>query len=193
MRTLVCNRKACCTVKYCPLVPCWATTIHKFQGFEAGFEKSDMFRYLIIDPGNLSWEQQCPGAFYVALSRAKSMGTFWPDTAHPKDSNVYWQGQGISKIRICHGALKKGKRAGMPKEKCKLIEKREQWVKYLMDKHDLTQTLKFTSKERKRMNDMRFSQDAIRDSIADIIVNPNAPWLTLKKEKYTIEKSFFGS
>ena len=32
-------RKMCCTVKWCPLVTSWATTIHKFQGFEAGMEE----------------------------------------------------------------------------------------------------------------------------------------------------------
>ncbi len=30
-----------------PLVPAWATTIHKFQGMEAGFDKNDQFQQLI--------------------------------------------------------------------------------------------------------------------------------------------------
>ena len=36
---------------------------------------NDIFRRLIIDPGDVKWEQTCPGALYVALSRAKPMGT----------------------------------------------------------------------------------------------------------------------
>jgi hypothetical protein len=191
MRTLVCNRRACCTVKYCPLVPSWATTIHKFQGFEAGSEQTDMFRYLIIDPGNLKWEQQCPGALYVALSRAKYMGKYWPDTAHPKDSNIYWRGQDISEYRIRHGALKKGDKAGSPMVKCKLIEKRERWVTYLTKKQTQTNTIDFTSGDIKRMKKIRYSQDDIKNSIANIIFTPNDDWLALKKEKYTVDESFF--
>ena len=47
MRTQHC-RKSCCSVTFCPLVPAWATTIHKFQGMEAGFDKNDQFQHLII-------------------------------------------------------------------------------------------------------------------------------------------------
>jgi ATP-dependent exoDNAse (exonuclease V) alpha subunit len=59
-------------VTYCPLVPAWATTIHKFQGFEAGFEKIDQFKHLIVDSGNLTTQLQNPGTLYVAMSRAKT-------------------------------------------------------------------------------------------------------------------------
>ena len=150
-----------------------------------------MFRYLIIDPGNLKWEQQCPGALYVALSRAKYMGKYWPDTAHPKDSNIYWRGQGISEYRIRHGALKKGDKAGSPMVKCKLIEKRERWVTYLTKKQAQTNTIDFTSGDIKRMKKIRYSQDDIKNSIANIIFTPNDDWLALKKEKYTVDESFF--
>ncbi len=55
MITKFCNRKqSCCKVTYCPLVPAWATTIHKFQGFKAGFDKNDQFKQLIVDPGDLT-------------------------------------------------------------------------------------------------------------------------------------------
>jgi hypothetical protein len=72
MITKTCNRKqSCCTATYCPLVTAWATTIHKFQGFEAGFDPNDQFKHLIVDPGNLTTEQQNPGILYAAMSRAK--------------------------------------------------------------------------------------------------------------------------
>ncbi len=55
MITKLCKRKQTCyKVKYCPLVPAWATTIHKFQGFEAGFDENDQFKQLIVDPGDLT-------------------------------------------------------------------------------------------------------------------------------------------
>ena len=48
----------------------------KFQvkGLKAGFGDNDMICHLIIDPGDTKWEQTCPGALYVALSRAKNYG-----------------------------------------------------------------------------------------------------------------------
>ena len=63
--------------------------------FEAGFGDNDMFRHLIVDPGDTKWEQTCPGALYVALSRAKHMGTFTSETDYPLESAIYWIGSGI--------------------------------------------------------------------------------------------------
>ena len=128
-------RKGCCNVTWCPLEISWATTIHKFQGFEAGFGANDMFRHLIIDPGDMKWEQTCPGALYVALSRATTMGTFTSDTEYPLDSAIYWYGSGISQFRILEGHMKNSKKKGDPKEKCVLITKREKWVQYLQQKN----------------------------------------------------------
>jgi len=87
MITNICKRKqSCCKVTHCPLVPAWATTIHKFQGFEAGFDETDQFKHLIVDPGDLTTELQNPGILYVALSWAKTIGTVSPNTLHPKNS-----------------------------------------------------------------------------------------------------------
>ncbi len=47
-----------CLVTFCPLILSWATTIHKFQGFEAGFDKNDQFQHLINHPGDIKTEQQ---------------------------------------------------------------------------------------------------------------------------------------
>ena len=35
-----------------------STSIHKFQGMEAGFDKNNQFQHLIIDPGDIKSEQQ---------------------------------------------------------------------------------------------------------------------------------------
>ena len=95
---------------------------------------NDMFSHLIIDPGDTKWEQSCPGALYVALSRAKTMGTFTSDIEYPLDSAVYWYGSHISQYRILRGHLKKNPKTGAPGEKCLLITKREKWVEYLEKK-----------------------------------------------------------
>jgi hypothetical protein len=92
---------------HCPLVPAWATTIHKFQGFEAGFNKNDQFKHLIVDPGNLSTKLQNPGIQYVAMSHAKTIGTVTPKNLHPKDSTIFWTGSEICLNRVLN-ITKKG-------------------------------------------------------------------------------------
>jgi hypothetical protein len=87
-------------VTYCPLIPAGATTIHKFQGFEAGFDKNDQFNHLIVVPGNLTTKQQNPGILYVALSHAKTIGTVTPNNLHPKDIAIFWTGSGICLNRV---------------------------------------------------------------------------------------------
>jgi hypothetical protein len=105
-----CNRKqSCCQVTYCPLVPAWATTIHKVQGFEAGFDKNDQFNQLIVDPGELTTELLNPGTLYVALSRAKTIGTVTTNELHPKDSAIFWTGSGICLNRVLNITRKRDK------------------------------------------------------------------------------------
>ena len=67
------------------MVPAYATTIHKFQGFEAGFDENDQFQHLIIDPGDIKSEQQQPGLLYVATSRFKTIGDMTHDLPHPQE------------------------------------------------------------------------------------------------------------
>ena len=101
MITKFCKRKqTSCKVTYCPLVPAWATTIHKLQGFKAGFDKNDQFKQLIVDPGDLTTELLNPETLYVALSRAKSIGTITPNELHPKDSALFWTGSGMYLNRV---------------------------------------------------------------------------------------------
>jgi hypothetical protein len=96
-----CNQKqSCCEVTFCPLVPAWATTIHKFQGFEAGFNKYDQFKHLIVDPGNLTTKLQNPGILYLAMSHAKTIGTVTSNNLHPKDSPIFWTGSVIFLNRV---------------------------------------------------------------------------------------------
>ena len=191
-RTTLC-RKGCCTVTWCPLEISWATTIHKFQGFEAGFDASDMFRHLIVDPGDLKWEQTCPGALYVALSRAKTMGTFRDDTSFPQDSAIYWYGSGISTTRILDGHLKNNAKKGGPKVKCLLIVKRDRWVAFLHQKKEHTRTKVFNAVEKRKLRTVKHTQGEVRERIAATITAPNKSWAERKKhKKYALSRSFFG-
>ena len=151
-------RKLCCTVKWCPLVTSWATPIHKFQGFETEMEDKDMFRQLICDPSDLKWEQLCPGAFYVTLSWAKTMGKFRSKYKFTRKSAIYWVGDGINKIRIVEGYLKNGQQNGDPKVKCENIQKRDCWVNYLKQQQDSTASRKFNKSEIRRFHKTRFTQ-----------------------------------
>ena len=191
-RTTFC-RKGCCTVTWCPLEISWATTIHKFQGFEAGFDDSDMFRHLIVDPGDLKWEQTCPGALYVALIRAKTMGTFRSDTSFPRDSAIYWYGSGISTIRILDGHKKNNAKKGGPKVKCLLITKRERWVEFLHTKMKQTGIRVFTDTDKCKIRAVKHTQADVRERIATIITTPNESWAAKKKtDKYAIPQNYFG-
>ena len=190
-RTTLCQ-KTCCSVHWCPLEPSWATTIHKFQGFEAGFDEGDMFNHLIVDPGDLNWEQLCPGAFYVALSRAKTIGTLSSETAFPRDSAIYWIGSGVSITRIVEGSLKLGKK-GQPKTKCVWVSRRDQWVQYLTNKKEKTKTHQYTSTYKRYMKSVNYTQGEVRDSIIDIITNPNDNWARTKRSAhFHAPKNFFG-
>ena len=171
----------------------WATTIHKFQGFEAGFDEKDMFRYLIVDPGDIKWEQTCPGALYVALSRAKTMGTFASDTSFPRDSAIYWHGFGISTTRILEGHKKDSSIKGAPKEKCVLVVKRDRWVNYLQKKEAATAIRVFRDSDKEKLMKTKYSQTEVKERIATIITAPNESWSRRKKHaKYSIPRNYFG-
>ena len=186
-------RKRCCTVTWCPLETSWATTIHKFQGFEAGFDRKDMFKRIIVDPGDIKWEQSCPGALYVSLSRAKTMGTFASDTSFPRDSAIYWNGSGISTVRIREGHLRKGDRSGDPKQDCKRIFKRRKWVAYLEQMGKNTPVQAYTKSQRKRMKSV-LTQVEVKKRITGIITKPNKTWAGRKKEeKYGMPRNYFGN
>ena len=68
----------------------WATTIHKFQGFEAGFQKHDTVNRIIADISNLQWEKLHPGTTYVVVSRARTLGTMNEAEDQILDSALYF-------------------------------------------------------------------------------------------------------
>jgi hypothetical protein len=149
MKTKRCKMKqSCCSVTFCPLVPSWSTTIHKFQGFEAGFDRNDQFQHLIIDPGDIKSEQQQPGILNVAMSCAKTMGDMTNDTPNPRNSAVCWTGCGMSKNRVLHGSTKKQIHTqGQERVNCLKIEKRDNWVTYLTEQCKNTSSEQYNNKE----------------------------------------------
>lgn len=152
-----------------------------------------MFRHLIVDPGDLKWEQTCPGALYVALSRAKTMGTYSTDTSFPQDSAIYWYGSGISTTRILEGHKKNNTRKGGPKVKCLLITKRERWVAFLHKKMEHTRPNVFSKSDKRKIRAAKHTQAEVMERISAIITTPNKSWAKRKKqEKYSIPRNYFG-
>ena len=102
----------------------WATTLHKFQGFEAGQGKDDIVNHLIIDPGNLKFKMRTPGSLYKALSRGKTFGDFGNGSEN-YNSSVYWTGADMCLHRI----IKIGKKHNG--EISVKLENRTKWVAHL--------------------------------------------------------------
>jgi hypothetical protein len=152
-----------------------------------------MFCHLIVDPGDLKWEQTCPGALYVTLIRAKTMGTFRTDTSYPRDSAIYWYSSGISTTRILEGHKKNNTTKCSPKVKCLLITKRERWVAFLHKNMDHSRARVFSDSEKRKIRAVKHTQAEARDQIAAIITTPNKSWAKQKKqEKYAIPRNCFG-
>ena len=86
-----------CKRKQVPLRLEWGTTIHRCQGMTIG--RGETNRYIIIDQGTKQFESRNPGAFFVALSSAKTAGGpgQYPDFAWHPDVLV-------NEDRLCHRA-----------------------------------------------------------------------------------------
>jgi hypothetical protein len=182
-------------VTYCPLVTAWALTIHKFQGFKSGFDPYDQFKHLVVNPSNLTTKQQNPGMLYVAMSHAKTMGQMTPNNPHPKDSALFWTGLGIRENRILNITKKRGLDVNITnclknQQKTKMSES-PPWTKSI----NLIRMIRerpVNKIERKMPKQISLLEHVhLKQSIAEIITNPNKNWKKLKREKYMTEKSYF--
>jgi hypothetical protein len=175
-------------VTFRPLVPAWATTIHKFQGFEAGFDKKDQFQHLIIDTGDIKSKQQQPGLLYIATSHVKTIGDTTQDVPHPKTSALYWTGSGMSINRVMNGTTKKQQNTqGQERVNCLKIDKRSKCVRYLTQQKEITMTDTYNNERLTRIKEENINiikgkihQD-VEASITNMILNPNKEWLARKK------------
>ena len=70
-------------------------TLHGCQGIQVGTGESN--RYIVINPGTRQFESRNPGALFVALSRAKSVGD------NTSDPDFAWHPNLILNLnRLCH-------------------------------------------------------------------------------------------
>lgn len=187
------GKKPCCSVTFCPLVPAWATTIHKFQGFEAGKEEWDSVNNLIVDVGDVRAEGNNPGLLYVATSRAKTIGSISPSNPHPTDSAIYFHGE-MSERRVQHC------KTFDAVDKSETICNREEWVQFLLNKAEETRREIYTDK---RLNTIRngtmeralnFSYQSEREldlDITNMLLKPNEIWKQ-ERRKYVVDQSFFN-
>jgi len=180
MQTVYCMHR-CCTVTYCPLVLSWAITVHKFQGFEAGFGKDDMVKYIVADMNNLDWEKSNPGTAYVVTSRGKTIGTVTPDNPYPLESNIFFDGQ-IGPTRFTHAAYKNNG------EECLQVEKRDNWARYLHQKSESTKS-SYDENTLSTMHDnnesiihhpLTANQSELQSKIMNILTEPNEKWKQLR-------------
>ena len=174
--------KKCCNARYCPLVLAWATTVHKFQGFEAGFDEDDNVNYIIADINTLDWEKSHPGTAYVVASRAKTIGKVTADIEHPTKSNLFFTGtMGTRRFTRC-----RYKDNG---EVCLAVQKRDLWIQHLLDKVELTKARRnqavmdaSTNFVLSNINHSHIhTKKDLQSSIIDIIREPKAPWRDLRQ------------
>jgi len=136
-------------VTYCPLVPAWETSIHKFHGLEASFDKYDQFKHVIVDPRDLITELLNPGMLYIAMSRAKTIGIVTPNELHPKDSAIFWTGSGMSLSRVLNITQKRGLDGNMTN--CLKVDKRQKSVDHQLKQSRITSSNKYNAKKLKRI------------------------------------------
>lgn len=189
--------RPCCFVTFCPLIPAWATTIHKFQGFEAGKDPWDTVNNLVVDPGGIDFERKSAvGLLYTGISRSKTIGSMTEDNPHPTDSSLYFTGE-FNSDRIRHFSThldRKNERVYNQN-----VIKRQEWVDYLLEKAIETAEKKFSPD---RIRDIEFrliddvvhrhynSENDLENDIAEILLNPNKTWAKVKHH-YVIKRSFF--
>ena len=174
-------------VTYCPLVLAWAATIHKFQGFEAGFDPNDTINFIIANLGGLDWEKLNPGTAYVVASRAKTLGMVTDGVPYPINSNLFFEGQ-IGRTRFTDVLYKENK------TKCLGVAKRDAWVEYLESR--ATQT-KFKRSKDNMATTKAFILDQIQnhpmndafhlsECIVQMLTQPNEAWKQRRKHYMNI-------
>jgi len=80
---------------------------------------------------------------------------------------------------------------------CLKVNKRQEWVDYLFEKHRITLKNQYKEKKLNKIekklpkNIKRMKRVDLQTAIARIITNPNETWRNLKRDKYMVPKSHF--
>ena len=133
------------TMQYVLLKVSYGRTVHTAQGMSIGpvneGQAPNLFLRCIIDPGSVSTEARNPGLFYVAASRATTMGD--PDDI--VSSAIYYFGDNMTRERMksINRQPKARKRDQNYQSK---LDKRKNWVNYLK-RHEWM----MTDRDRRRM------------------------------------------
>ena len=148
-----------------------------------------------MDPGDLTTELLNPGILYVALSRAKTIGTVTPNILHPKDSAIFWTGSGMCLTRVLNITQKKGLDGNMTN--CLKVDKRQKWVEHLIERNHVTTSQQYQRKRMKKIkkkipNNIQQMEDLdLQKAIATMITDPNETWKRIRGEKYMVPRSYF--
>lgn len=125
----------CCTCKFIPLEISFATTIHKFQGMEAGPGKT--IKIIVVDIGNSLFESNCPGTAYVACSRVSTLENF-----DINKTPLYFHGE-VTYDRLTNLIYKRN--SNKEKEEYLTVQRRSKWIEHLrknLKKNTITNTEK---------------------------------------------------
>ncbi len=132
---------------------------------------------------------------YVAMSHAKTIGQMTLNNPHPKDSAIFLTGLGFGKNIILNNTKKRGHDGNITN--CLKINKRQKWVNHLLEQSLLISSGWYSERrvnkiERKMPKKISLLEHVhLKQSFAEIILNPNKNWKKLKREKYMTEKSYF--
>jgi hypothetical protein len=105
---------------FLPLTLAYGKTAHTFQGQTAG--PGHPIEVIIVQPGTRSFEGQCPGLFYVLLSRATTIGV----KKDHSDSAIFFFTNDMTYDRIWD--LSKNKKTG---RLYKSVQNRNKWIEHL--------------------------------------------------------------
>ncbi len=136
-----------------------------------------------------------PGILYVALSRAKTIGTVTPNILHSKDSTIFWTGSGMCLTRVQNITQKKGLGGNMTN--CLKVDKRQKWVEHLIERNHVTTSQQYQRKRMKKIkkkipNNIKQMEDLdLQKAFATMITDPNKTWKRIRGEKCMVPRSYF--
>jgi hypothetical protein len=119
---------------------------------------------IVLDPGSKSFENLCPGSFYVGLSRATTMGD-----GNTKDSAIFFQGPNMTKQRLQNMTLKANTSIQTIK-----IQRRNHWIQHLNNNRIQFKSIENTSQLMKWGKTFRIQEEellrlfSMRDMKSDV-------------------------